>query len=201
MVGRNRTPSEHVGYGLYLYFSGLSLRRASERLSCLVKRNHVSIWNWIQKYKPRRISSRRKRVSEFIVDETLIKVGSEYVWLWVAIEPKDRRILSLTISKERNMFVAERFLSGLVGVHGKHPVSTDGGTWYPQACRFLKLKHHIHSPLEKSLVERTMQYIKDRTECFDDYFPCRIKNCKLKHVKNWLRLFVGYHNSELIAAK
>ena len=122
MVGRNRTPSEHVGYGLYLYFSGLSLRRASERLSCLVKRNHVSIWNWIQKYKPRRISSRRKRVSEFIVDETLIKVGSEYVWLWVAIEPKDRRILALTISKERNMFVAERFLSGLVGVHGKHPV-------------------------------------------------------------------------------
>jgi putative transposase len=88
----------------------------------------------------------------------------------------------------RNTFVAERFLSDLVGVHGKHPVSTDGGTWYPQACRFLKLKHHIHSPLEKSLVERTVQYIKDKMECFDDYFPHRIKNCKLKHVKNWLRL-------------
>jgi len=23
-----------------------------------------------------------------------------------------------------------------------HPVSTDGSTWYPQACRFLKLQHH-----------------------------------------------------------
>ena len=31
--------------GLYLYFSGLSLRRTSERLSCFIKRNHVSIWN------------------------------------------------------------------------------------------------------------------------------------------------------------
>ena len=30
----------------------------------------------------------------------------------------------------------------LVKIHGKHPVSTDGGTWYPQACRFLRLKHH-----------------------------------------------------------
>ena len=41
--------------------------------------------------------------------------------------------------------VAERFLAGLVKVHGKHPVSTDGGvTWYPMACRFLGLEHHIH---------------------------------------------------------
>jgi len=60
--------------------------------------------------------------------------------------------------------------------YGKNIVSTDGGTWYPQACRFLKLKHPLHSPLEKSLIERTIQYIKDRTECFDDYFPCQRKN-------------------------
>ena len=99
------------------------------------------------------------------------------------------------------MFVAERFMSGLVTVHGNHPVSTDGGTWYPQACRFLKLRHHIHSPFEKSLVERTMQYIKDRTESFDDYFPCRLENCNLKHVKNWLNLFIDYHNKELGVVK
>ena len=65
--------------------------------------------------------------------------------------------------------VAERCISDLVKLHGKHSVSTDSGLWYPQACKFLKLKHHIHSPFEKSLIERTMQYIKDKTECFDDY--------------------------------
>ena len=91
----------------------------------------------------------------------------------------------------------ERFLSGLVKAHGKHPVSTDGVNWYPQACRFLNLEHDVHSPLEKSLVERTMQYIKDRTECFDDYFPCKVKNCKSRHMRNWLNLFIDYHNSEL----
>jgi len=32
------------------------------------------------------------------------------------IEPKDRQFLVLTISKERNIFVAERFLSGSVMV-------------------------------------------------------------------------------------
>ena len=179
MISRNRTPSKYVSYGLYLYFSGLSLRKSSERLSQMYKRNHVTIWNWIQKYHPRKISTKRKRISEFIVDETLLKVGSEYIWLWVAIEPQNRQILALNISKERNMLIAERFIADLVRIHGRHPVSTDGGTWYPQACRFLRLSHHIHSSLEKSLIERTMQYIKDRTESFDDYFPCKLKNCKL----------------------
>ena len=184
-----------------MYFSDLSLRRTSQQLSYFIKRNHVTVWNWIQKYHPQRISSKSKKISEFIIDETLFKVGSEYIWLWVAIEPTNKQILALSISKERNMFVAERFMSGLVTVHGNHPVSTDGGTWYPQACRFLKLQHHIHSPFEKSLVERTMQYIKDRTECFDDYFPCRLENCRLKHVKNWLNLFIDYHNKELGVVK
>ncbi len=53
-----------------------------------------------------------------------------------------------------------------------HPVSIDDGeTWYlSQTCKFLKLKYHIHSSYEKSITERTMQYIKDRTESFDDHF-------------------------------
>ncbi len=88
MVIRNKTPPEYIYHGLYLYFSGLSLRRTSQQLSYFIKRNHVTIWNWIQKYHPQRISSKSKRISEFIIDETLFKVGSEYIWLWVAIEPK-----------------------------------------------------------------------------------------------------------------
>jgi hypothetical protein len=95
------------------------------------------------------------------------------------------------------MLIAERFIADLVRIHRKHPVSTYGGTWYPMACRFLALKHYIYSPLEKSMIERKMQYIKDRTECFDDYFLCRKKNCKLKHVRNWLNLFGDYHKKEL----
>jgi putative transposase len=161
----------------------------------------VAIWKWIQKCNPRKTSSKKRRkIEKFIVDETLLKVGPEFIWLWIAIEPEICQILAQNITQERNMFVAEHFLSGIVRVYGKHPVSTDGGTWYPMACRFLRLKHHIHSSSEKSLIERTMQYIKDRTECFDDYFPCRQKNCKLKHVRNWLNLFVNYHNDEIIYA-
>src|ERR671913_298016 len=159
---RTRTPSKYIYHALYLYFSGLSLRKTSEHLLPFVKRNHVSVWKWIQHYRPKKILQRkRKKVQEFIVDE--------------------------------------RFLKALVIEYGKHPLSTDGGTWYPQACRFLNIEHHIHSLYERSIIERTIQYIKDRTESFDDYFPCGKEKCMLEHVRNWFNLFVDYHNKEMIA--
>ena len=147
-----------------------------------------------------KISQKRKKVSEFIIDETLLKVRNQFVWLWIAIEPIDKIILGIRISFERTMLVAERFLQELVRKYGKHPVSTDGGTWYPQACKFLNMNHHLHSSYEKSMIERTIQYIKDRTESFDhDYFPCRKEKCKLQHIRNWFNFFVDYHNKEVMA--
>lgn len=74
------------------------------------------------------VCTKIKRILEYIIDETLIKVGLNYVWIWVAIESENRQILALSISKERNMLIAERFIGGLVKNHGNHPVSTDGGT-------------------------------------------------------------------------
>ena len=196
---RNRTNLKYITYALHLYFAGLSLRNTAKSLSRFVKRSHTAIRDWIQKYKPKRLSYRKTNVAEFIIDETQIKVGSELIWLWVAIESETKSIVATSISKERNMFVAEKFLSSIVKENSKHPVSTDGGTWYPQACKFLKLEHHLHSTYEKSIIERTIQYIKDRTECFDDYFPCRKKNCKLKHVMQWMKLFVAHYNKEIIS--
>jgi len=111
---RSRTPLEYIGYGLYLDFSGLSLRRTSQRLSCFIKRNHVSVWNWIQKYKPQRRSSRRRKISEYIVDETLIKVGSEYVWLWVAIEPNNRQVLALSGPRKETCLLQNIFSQTLL---------------------------------------------------------------------------------------
>ena len=111
---RKRTELEDIVYSLHLYFNGLSLRNTSKALSRFVQRSHTAIRDWIQKYKPERRSYRKIMVSKFIIDETQLKVGSEYIWLWVAIEPKDKEILSISISKERNMFVAERFLSNLI---------------------------------------------------------------------------------------
>ncbi|MGZ5489831.1 MAG: hypothetical protein ACXW2E_05855 [Nitrososphaeraceae archaeon] len=43
------------------------------------------------------------------------------------------------------MIVSEKFIRFLVSKYGRHPVYTDGGTWYDEACNILKLKQiYIH---------------------------------------------------------
>jgi hypothetical protein len=56
------------------------------------------------------------------------------------------------------------------------------------------VKHRLHTCLEKGLIERAIQYFKDRTENFDDYYPCtKSRLCNLSHVYKWLCLFVFMH--------
>ena len=44
------------------------------------------------------------------------------------------------------------------------------GIW--KLC-ILGLNHRLHSSYEKSVVEGTIEYLKDGTGAFDDYYPCR----------------------------
>ena len=70
---RKRTSTIVVMYSLYLYFLGLSLRNTSKALIIFrdEKRSYVSVWNWIQRFGSYTIY-KRKRVSAFIIDETVI---------------------------------------------------------------------------------------------------------------------------------
>ena len=168
-VRRSRASPKYVYYAL----TRLSLRKTSERLSALIRRNHVSIWNWIQRYKPKRIFQSRRRISEFIIDETFKEAGSDYVRLWIAIEPKDKMILDIRISPERSILVAEQFTQSLIRKYGKHDIQLMVGHGIHKHVDSLTWNiTYIHSSIEKSFIERTIQYIKDRTEYFDDYFPC-----------------------------
>ena len=121
----NRTSTNDIGYGLYLYFIGLSYRNTATKalLFRFKKRSHVSIWKWMMhKYKPEKIFYNRMKISKFIVggDETQIKVGKDYFWLWVVaiIKPKDKDILlHIHISAaERNTCLLQNihFLRSLV---------------------------------------------------------------------------------------
>ncbi len=183
-------------YSLYLYFLGLSLRNTSKALVIFrdEKRSYVSVWNWIQRFGSYQIY-KRKRVSAFIIDETVIQIGNQHFWLWICIEPIHSSVFGIYISDERNMLIAEKFIRSLVSNYGKHTVYTDGGTWYHEACSIIGLKHHLHSSIEKSLIERVNQYLKDRIESFDDYYPCMQKDkCNLLQVYNWIQFFVSMYN-------
>lgn len=196
---RNRTHPAVIAYGLYLYFSSRSYRCASKCLESMVKRSHVAVWTWVQKYSgcTDRFRPNKRAVREIFVDETLIRIDGRDYWLWVAYEPDLNVCLSMHLSRERTIFVCYRFFKQLRKRYGRKPLYTDGARWYNEACRWLRLPYQVYSTeWKKNLMERFIQqHIKDRTECFDDHFPCRKKqNCDRQHVWNWLRLFVLYYH-------
>jgi putative transposase len=82
-----------------------------------------------------------------------LKVGSEYIWLWVAIESETRQILALSISKERNMLIAKRFIRYS---QDSWKTSSFYRWWYlvSPGLQVSKLKSPYYSSMEKSLIER-----------------------------------------------
>ena len=166
MVNRNRTPSEYIGYGLYLYFSGLSLRKASERLSQLYKRNHVAICNLEldSKVSTPEIESNKKKNSRVRCRWDNVK-GRVRIHLALGCNRTWKQTNSCTIFIKRKKHVCCWKISFWFGqsLWKASSLYRDGGTWYPMACQFLKLDHHIHSSLEKSLIE-IERYSISRTE-------------------------------------
>jgi putative transposase len=193
-MNRTRTHPAIVRYAIYLYFSSRSFRLAARCLSSIIKRSHVSIWKWVQKYYglADRLSVNKRAVKEIFVDETLLQIDGQDYWLWIAYEPNLDACLMMHLSRERTIFVCYQFFKQLLNRYGNKPIFTDGAQWYNDACRWLRLDHRVYGTELKNIMERFIQHIKDRTECFDDYFPCRKENCDRQHVWNWLKLFVLY---------
>jgi hypothetical protein len=156
-----------------LSFSGLALRRdpidyhtlSSETTFLFERDSKEQTSGHILEEKNHRILRRRN------FDQSRFELCMD-LGRYRARKQANSRTFLANISNERNMLIALRFISYLKRIHGKHPVSIDGGTWYQQACEFLKIDHHrIHfSSLEKSIIERTIQDLKDKTKIFDDFF-------------------------------
>ena len=90
---RSRTPMFIIAYTLFLYFSGLSLRRVSAALAMLgVKRSHEAIRKWVHKFASIWQVMPAKAGERAVVDETLVNFAGHRVYLWVALEPESRAL-------------------------------------------------------------------------------------------------------------
>jgi hypothetical protein len=64
------------------------------------------------------------------------------------------------------------------------------GIW---KLHILGLNHRLHSSYENSVVEGTIEYLKDGTGGFDDYYPCRRSGLgDMLRVCKWLESFCFY---------
>jgi putative transposase len=104
-----------ISYGLYLYFSSRSFRLAAKCLGSTIRRSHVAIWKWVQKYSDcaDRFVVEKCKVKRIFVDETLLRIDGQDYWLWIAYEPTLNRCLMMDLSRERTIFVCYRFFRQL----------------------------------------------------------------------------------------
>lgn len=196
LVIRERTPFWFMVYGVYLYFCSTSLRRASRALGPWVVRSHVAVWKWIQRLSclAERFTINRREVRCILVDETYIRLGPLEAWLWLALDPENRKFLGFHLSRTRNILVAYQFLMELRRRYGGKPLYTDGANWYPLAARWARLRHTVYDDDLKNIMERFVETVKDRLECFDDYFPCLREGCDHAHIHNWFSVYALIYN-------
>ena len=73
--------------------------------------------------------------------------------------------MMMHLSKERTIFICYHFFKQLRTRYGnRKPIHTDGAHWYNDACKWLRLKHHVYGAELKNVMERFIQKIKDRTQ-------------------------------------
>ena len=194
LFSRNRVPVEAKVLSTYLYAQGSSLRRLSDFLRDLgIEATHVSIWKWFQRLgkRLREFAFKRRKRRCIVADETKIRTRSDWIFIFAAIDPENREIVHLHVSKYRETIDVLRFLRrALRCCEGKPILVTDGGPWYRWPAQRLGLKHIVISGREHNYIERWFETFKDRLRAFDCYFPTR----NLESVENFGAAFCFWYN-------
>jgi len=69
-------------------------------------------------------------------------------------------------------------------------ILTDGAPYYRASCRILNLRHGVYSLEVRNLMERIIEYVKDRTKLFDNYIPYIKDGCDEEHAKMLLKSII-----------
>ena len=105
--------------------------------------DHVTIFRWVQRYAPeinKRLRPHLKMSrTSYRLDETYVKVGTEWKYLYRAIDSAGQTI-EFTLSAKRDIPAAKRFFRKLMRAdHRRLPftISTDKHASYPMPLRHL----------------------------------------------------------------
>lgn len=117
-------------------------------------------------------------------------------YVWIALDPVTKAIVYCGLSTSRSILTALGFLKGIQKAYGRLPkkLLTDGGVWYPFACRRLGVQHDVISGGVRNYAERFNETLKDRARSFDKYFPCPKTRCRFEHILAWVLLVIGDYN-------
>lgn len=128
--------------------------------------DHTTIFRWVQRYTPE-IEKRARwyqalRSDSWRVDESYVRVGGKWQYLWRAID-KQGRLFDFMLSDRRNTNAATRFLGKALGTMKDWPpssITTDKLASCPKAIRRLKRE----GKLAATTSHRTPKYLNNIIE-------------------------------------
>jgi IS6 family transposase len=146
---------------------GISYRDLEEMMSERgVTVDHTTLFRWVQHYAPvmeKRIRwYQRYTDASWRVDETYVRVGGEWAYLYRAID-KNGEIIDFMLSPRRTAKSARRFLGKALKLREECPpetINTDQNEAYGKAIRALKRA----GTLEKNVKHRQVKYLNNRLE-------------------------------------
>ena len=186
----------------YLRYA-LSLRNLEE---IMAERNvhvdHVTIWRWIQRYAPelsRRCRPKlRKTNGSWRVDETYLRVGGKWTYLYRAVDSTGDTI-DFLLSPKRDASAAKRFFQkALRSLNHPHPrvINVDKNRAYPKAVEELKRARELGRrcrcrPVRylNNVVEQDHRAIKRRVRAMQGFrsFPCARRTIQGVEAVNMIR--------------
>jgi IS6 family transposase len=127
-----------------------------------------TIYDWVQAFTPRFIDAARVHRSpigsRWRVDETYLKIGGRWRYLYRAIDEQGQ-IVDVYLSDRRNAAAAHTFFKQAIDASGVTPtqVTTDKAKCYPSALRaVLPAAQHRSSKYLNNGLERDHQHLKGR---------------------------------------
>jgi transposase-like protein len=164
--------------------------------------SYEAAWEWEAKLAPALADELRQRRHgwggargrRWHVDETYLKVGGRWAYLYRAID-RDGSLVDTMLSEHRDMAAAQAFFRSAKAVTGVTPdqVTTDGHSSYPRAIRSTLGRRVVHrtSAYKNNRLEQDHRGVKGRIRCMRGFksFASAKRFCRsYDELRNLLRL-------------
>ena len=96
------TPTPVRAFGVRLHSAGLSLRETAAVLELVgVERSHQAVFQWVHCLADHLPDPPRSTPRRVAVDETAVQIGTEWCWLYAAIDLDSKLLLGVRLSPRR----------------------------------------------------------------------------------------------------
>ena len=179
--GNDSFPNKHynkqiIANSLGMYYRGIPTSQIDEQIKAIygVSINQSTIYRWIIKYSQQAINITKQLKPElgtdWVVDETAIKINGQLYWYWDVIDYDTRFLVCSYISKTRTLASAIKALNRCKGVGANEPkiIITDKLPAYLQAMKavYPNAKHlksqGFAADINTNLIERFHGTLKQR---------------------------------------